>query len=110
VRHAYPSPRPANPSGLAAHSFQLYVNLCAQHRAETTVIPEGLRRGWPTNIDFDALPSRVSLVRARLEAMINDPTGSPFYQDTVNDLMLHGALHISSIMGQYNSFDKSRPG
>jgi len=106
-------PRLANPSVLAADSFHI-LKLCAHHRAETIIIPEGREEGWPNCIDFETLPMRVSHIRPRLEAIINDPADSPFYQDTVNDLALHGALygaqHVPSVMGQYQRFDKSRPG
>jgi hypothetical protein len=110
VAHAVPSPRPRNSKGLSAANFALYAPLCAQHQNEMKTIPEGHEEGWPNEIDFDALPRRLNSVKLYLEALVNDPTKSPFYQDVTNELEASGSTSQSSISGQYATFDKCRPG
>ncbi|KDQ18972.1 hypothetical protein BOTBODRAFT_91809, partial [Botryobasidium botryosum FD-172 SS1] len=48
---AWPDPRFGNPGGLKA-PISAFINLCQLHRSEAQYIPEGIRRGWPTKIDF----------------------------------------------------------
>lgn len=110
IPHAFPSPRPGNPKGLSARSFTLFVKLCTQHRNETTIIPYGLDQGWPHEINFEALPNRVKLLRAQLAAIVINPVGSPFYQDAEDELKKSGALCASSIQAQYCTFDRGYPG
>ena len=108
--HAFPSPRPTNRHGLSMKTFTSFIQICAQHRNETTIIPQGLRQGWPHEIDFDALPRRLKPVRAQLAAIICNPTGSPFYQDAMKELQELGPLVTLSARGQYVTFQKGRPG
>ena len=110
IPHAFPSPRPGNPKGLIARPFTLFIKLCTQHRNETTIIPYGLDQGWPREIDFDALPNRVKLIRTQLAAIIINPIGSPFYQDAAAEVEASGVLYASGMQAQYWSFDRGYPG
>lgn len=110
VAHAIPSPRLSNSKGLSAANFTLYAPLCAQHRNETKIIPEGRREGWPNEINFDALPRRLNAIRPHLAAVLTHPTVSSFYQDAANAFETSGGVSQSSVAGQYATFDKYHPG
>ncbi|KAL1918667.1 uncharacterized protein VTP21DRAFT_2689 [Calcarisporiella thermophila] len=38
----------------------IYATICRSHRAETSIVPDGIRRGYPSIIDFSELRVRVS--------------------------------------------------
>jgi hypothetical protein len=53
-----PAPTADNPSARSAPWGQT-IGFCTLHKAESTIIPLGLRDGYPNDIDFDNIPSRV---------------------------------------------------
>ena len=103
-------PRLRNAKGLATESFILFAGLCDQHRTETTIIPDGLKQGWPREIDFDALPHRLMSVKHCLADVISTPTTSSFYHGVVKDFEELGSIHASSIHGQTPSISTTRDG
>lgn len=109
LRHAVPSPRTANPDGWSASSFVSFIEVCNRHRNETTTIPDGLRQGWPSEINFDALPRRLNLLKSQLAAFVKDPASSSFFRAT-SDLDDPGSLHSSSMEGRLLIFKRSQPG
>lgn len=107
--HARAQPRVANSKGLIA-PFAIFIGACNQHRDETTVIPEGVAQGWPTNIDFDAIPTRLKAMRPRLLSFIERPNTSTFFQKAMEDVASMGALASVGAQGQLAAFQRSRPG
>jgi hypothetical protein len=46
---------------------------CHRHSLESTQLPLAQSRGWPTSIDWDALPDRVKAMKAQLKEILEDP-------------------------------------
>ncbi|EJD32511.1 hypothetical protein AURDEDRAFT_178410, partial [Auricularia subglabra TFB-10046 SS5] len=69
--------RAANPGALKA-PFSVTANVCERHRFEAKMLPRALRLGWPTAIDFDALPARVRAHRPVLDFVLADPSAGSF--------------------------------
>ncbi|GAA5991083.1 hypothetical protein JCM10908_006532 [Rhodotorula pacifica] len=78
---------------------------CKQHRDERIFIPEGRARGWPTEIDWEALPARIEkllsthlsiIVLGNFETPLLDKARSDFARvggkrgNAVNDLATFG--------------------
>lgn len=102
-------PRPANPLGLKAALTQ-YVSLCQRHQFEVDQLPKAKARGWPTRIDFDALPSRVEECKSQLANVINDKGTSALWLEINEGIKEGGSRKVTGIAGQYLAFDKSQPG
>lgn len=77
---------------------------------EGTVIPKGVERGWPTEIDFDAIPKRLKRLRSKLYQFVENPKRSKFFRDAMQDVKDIGALAAMSAQGQLAAFERSRPG
>lgn len=107
--NARPQARIGNSKGLKA-PFATFVGVCNQHRNETTVIPEGVAQGWPTDISFDELPGRLKIMRPRLLRIVEQPNNSPFYREAMENIASMGALAAAGAVGQMNAFERSRPG
>ena len=106
---AWPQPRYRNACGLQA-PVEVFIDLCNMHRNETTVIPEGLAQGWPSEIDFDAVPQRLWKLKSKLEKIINHPAGGYFYEMAKTDIKEMGGLAMGSMRGQFAAFQKTQPG
>ena len=72
-------------------------------------IPQGLRRGWPQEIDFKALPDCLCVFKSQLAMIMKDPGSSSFFRDATH-LQMSSPLFASSIEGQQLIFKKSQPG
>lgn len=64
-------PRPTNPLGLHADAAVL-VNVCHRHRFEHKQIPLAHQRGWPTQIEWAKLGSRVRRHELHLQLLVDD--------------------------------------
>jgi hypothetical protein len=108
-QRAKPQPRFGNARGLRA-PMKVFIDMCVMHRNETTVIPEGLAQGWPSKIDFDAIPHRLWKLKSKLEKIIDCPASGYFYEMAKTDIEENGILSMSSIQGQFKTFQKTQPG
>lgn len=77
---------------------------------EGSVIPKGVERGWPTEIDFDTIPRRLKKFRSRLSEFVENPRKSSFFREAMQDVKDIGALAAMSAQGQLAAFERSRPG
>jgi len=100
----FSTPRTINPKARSANSFTYFIEVCNQHRNEATIIPEGLQRGWPQEIDFKALPRRLSVFNSELDAIVKDPSSSSFFRNISNP------PPASSMEGRRLIFQRSQPG
>jgi hypothetical protein len=46
--------------------------VCQRHRFESEILPEAERKGWPKEIEWREIGERVSRMRRRLRALIDD--------------------------------------
>jgi hypothetical protein len=51
---------------------------CLFHDAELVVVPAGLAKGYPLNIDFDSLPARIKLFETPLKRIITRESESEY--------------------------------
>lgn len=104
-----PDPRPTNALGRKA-PFASYIDLCQRHQFETTLLPEARRRGWPINIDFEALPRRIQALKNKLTLYIGSKESSRFWWEIQSDIETKGAGKALGINGQFDTFDRCLPG
>lgn len=111
LKQAYPKWRRANPLGKRA-PMTAYISVCERHRFEAKILPQAIRAGWPTKIDFNALPGRIQKkkIRQLLEGVLADPTSSSFFMEAMENVVKVGARVAESAMGQYAVFEKIQPG
>lgn len=106
---AIPRARANNPQGLYA-PLAVYIDVCTRHRFERKVLPRAKRKGWPTTIDFDRLPQRIRSHKSHLDAVLQDPTCSPFFREMRDRIRDVGLRVAESAMGQYQVFQRFQPG
>ncbi|EJD51784.1 hypothetical protein AURDEDRAFT_149420 [Auricularia subglabra TFB-10046 SS5] len=106
---SWPKPRRANPLGLKA-PMTVFVSVCERHRFEAKVLPQAIRAGWPTTIDFDSIPARVKRKRRILDDILKDPSTSSFFREAMDNVARVGARVAESAMGQYAIFERIQPG
>ncbi|KAF8310080.1 hypothetical protein DL93DRAFT_1673578 [Clavulina sp. PMI_390] len=109
-RSAKPHRRLNNPFGLATTVQTL--GICTVHRMESTIIPQGIQRGWPTEIDFDKLPARLENLKARIAQVVECPEkeSTYFFASCVADVQSMGTLASVRADAQMGFFQRSRPG
>ncbi len=75
---------------------------CSLHEAETTVIPLGIRDGYPETIDFPALQERLihGWIGEELDGVVKDPRRSPLFGLTVRDITIMGKTRWVSMSHQ----------
>ena len=105
-----PVRRRNNPKGLKA-PFSVYISVCERHRFESKLLPQAVRMGWPTNIDFDAVPKRLMKRKKDLEAILRKPKeNSSFFREAMDEVAKVGIRVAESAMGQYATFERIQPG
>jgi hypothetical protein len=82
------------------------------HKAETKVIPQGLKCGWPQEIDFKAMARRVRRLEAKLRAVIEDPDGrgAAFFGPLKEAAANYGIGAVTGSKGSWNSFEGAHAG
>ena len=92
-------------SGAAARSNNSSLNwtqtleYCSLHRAETTTIPLGQKRGYLMDIDFCLVVKRLEKtkwLREELEKLCNTPSNSSFFQLRVKQIASGGIQGLES--------------
>ncbi|EJD07667.1 uncharacterized protein FOMMEDRAFT_73412, partial [Fomitiporia mediterranea MF3/22] len=84
--------------------------MCQRHRFETQLLPTAEEAGWPTCIDFTALPKRVIALRQRLTGILHDKEKSVLWRELKQDIEKKGARKAMGLLDQFNTFEKSQPG
>ncbi|KAJ7623920.1 RTC4-like domain-containing protein [Mycena polygramma] len=127
-----PDPRPANPLGRKARS-EGFATLCQRHAFERDMMPRAIAQGWPTVVNWDGLKARVEALTSDLDEILKD-TGSKivygntgeqddiqtrpngprmecvFWTELLAALKASGSRGVSSVSGQFSSFEKTQPG
>ncbi|TDL24011.1 hypothetical protein BD410DRAFT_132480 [Rickenella mellea] len=102
-------PRPGNRLGLKA-PIAAFVAFCQRHRFESHQLPKAKARGWPTRINFAALPRRIEEMRDELESLIMDKDSSEFWKELQKVIGQSGTRMALGVRGQFGSFEKGQPG
>ena len=100
-----------NSMGLTA-PVNVFVGFCALHKAETEVIPQGLKYGWPQEINFKAVATRVRKLESKLRAVIEDPDGrgAVFFGPLKEKTAKYGIGAVTGSKGSWNSFESAHAG
>ncbi|CAG8495488.1 2431_t:CDS:2, partial [Scutellospora calospora] len=80
---------------------------CEIHYMETTIVPDGIQKGYPTEINFALLNSRIIQMKDELLNIINRKTKSYYYDFALrvcNEIGQRKASNPMTIMGRYNTF------
>ncbi|ORY64734.1 hypothetical protein BCR35DRAFT_184746 [Leucosporidium creatinivorum] len=103
----YPTAR--NPGGKRLPVVQT-ASFCRLHEEEMVVIPKGIEKGWPTEIDWDGLPKRIDRqLSQHLSDIITGKTPSPFFEDAKKEWEAKGNK-MKNLLSEYASFDVEQPG
>lgn len=73
---AYSEPRPENPFGLHARTWDDLAKVCGQHRFESDVLPRACLEAWPSKVDWDRFKARVLLREALLRPLVDGTDGA----------------------------------
>jgi hypothetical protein len=98
-----------SPSILLQHSLNIIdqFEFCRLHDAETRIVPEGLKKNYPINIDFNSLPKRVEKLIPELMLVIKQKRKS-FYRDVAlsayQELGRARARKPTILMGRFQKF------
>jgi hypothetical protein len=87
-----------------------------------------MEKGWPQSIDFKKVPKRVEKMKDALEAIITDTdihsdtedsvhddargprARSDFWREIKKQIKKQGSRTVTSVKGQFASFEKTQPG
>lgn len=85
-------------------SFRQTITLCTMHRAETSIIPLGLRDGYPTTIDFERVDRRLERgwIATRLKHVAAKPHLSKFYRRAAREIGTMGLSAWKDVAHQSN--------
>ncbi|WVW79927.1 hypothetical protein I302_101898 [Kwoniella bestiolae CBS 10118] len=87
--HALSTPKPteSNPNAREL-SWQRHIEFCGLHHAETSVIPLGIRAGYPESIDFANLNKRLEdgEIRYRLDEIVLNPSTSEVFRRVIREI------------------------
>ncbi|XP_006462139.1 hypothetical protein AGABI2DRAFT_119001 [Agaricus bisporus var. bisporus H97] len=71
-KKSHPDPRSTNPLGRKA-PLSIFASVCQRHRFESEILPEAETKGWPKDIDWERLGTRIENLREDLRAIVDDP-------------------------------------
>ncbi|OCF58123.1 hypothetical protein L486_04153 [Kwoniella mangroviensis CBS 10435] len=82
-----PKPTDSNPKAREL-SWQRHIEFCALHHAETSIIPLGIRAGYPESIDFTNLDKRLESgwIRERLDEITQKPLSSQAFRTVIKQI------------------------
>ncbi|RIB30277.1 hypothetical protein C2G38_1948909, partial [Gigaspora rosea] len=83
---------------------------CEIHYAETTIVPIGIKNGYPTEINFTLLETRVTQMKEELLKIINKEIDSYYYNLAIEVCEEVGARKASTPMVLMGRFESLRPG
>ncbi|KLT46045.1 hypothetical protein CC85DRAFT_282184 [Cutaneotrichosporon oleaginosum] len=85
-------------------SFRQTMALCTMHRAETNIIPLGIRDGFPQEIDFEDVDRRLERgwIAARLKKVAAKPEISKFYRRAKKEINQMGLAAWKDVAHQSN--------
>ena len=78
---------------------------CRVHIAESEVIPEGLKKGYLSNINFNEIPKRIEKFKQDLIDICRKKEKSFFRENVMRAFRDTGILKANSSMGIMNRFE-----
>ncbi|GBC05490.1 hypothetical protein RclHR1_06250012 [Rhizophagus clarus] len=86
------------------------IEFCYIHNAELTIIPDGLEKNYPLDINFDELPDRIRNFKDNLEEIIEGTVRSYYRNFAIRYYKKNGSRKSATSMGLYGRFKELRPG
>ncbi|GES91564.1 hypothetical protein GLOIN_2v1584672 [Rhizophagus clarus] len=86
------------------------MEFCYTHYAELLVVPDGVVKNYPLNINFDELPNRIRNFKDNLEEIIEGTARSYYRNLAMRYYKKHGPRKSATSMGLYGRFKELRPG
>lgn len=76
-------------------SWQQTSDFCAAHEAEATIVPNGIKAGYPDELDFLGLVGRMEApwLRQRIAAIARNPPRSRLFRQAEEDIREMGRLN-----------------
>jgi hypothetical protein len=113
ARRSVPRPRPGNPGARRA-PISVYGAVCERHEFEAAELPRARAAGWPSEINWISLRSRVEKLGDMLSKIIMGQDGarekSRFWAEVEHDMKKVGSRTVTGVKGQFESFEKVQPG
>ncbi|KAI9609533.1 hypothetical protein H4Q26_007490 [Puccinia striiformis f. sp. tritici PST-130] len=83
---------------------------CQLHQAELATIPDGINRGWPTQIDFGKLFSRIKSYETYLKGISSRQVPSVFLDQALDQYRVLGVHKARGFENQFATFQVEQPG
>ncbi|CAO3608330.1 unnamed protein product [Cunninghamella blakesleeana] len=83
---------------------------CQLHQLELRIRPEGIKNGYPIDIDFRLLETRVKNLRSELLKLINDETDCHFRKIALKAYSKLGKNRARNTISVMNRFEDTLPG
>ena len=82
--------------------WKLYTEFCSLHEAETSIVPFGIRDGYPKDVDFIALEERLirGWIGEEIFAIANNPRSSDFFNGAAQEIDEMGKTRWSGLNHQ----------
>ena len=78
---------------------------CKIHYAEATIVPEGIRKGYPMEINFELLETRVTQMKDELLNIINKKINSYYWDFSMEVCKEIGSRKARTPMGIMGRFE-----
>ncbi|KAI9604676.1 hypothetical protein KEM48_002431 [Puccinia striiformis f. sp. tritici PST-130] len=98
-----------NPLGLYL-PFSQRAEHCQLHKAELTTIPDGIKQGWPTHIEFNKLHSRIKRYQEYLEGIRLRRVPSLFFDQALDQYRVLGPRKARGFTNDFATFQVEQPG
>ncbi|KAI9494434.1 hypothetical protein BDB00DRAFT_819148 [Zychaea mexicana] len=85
-------------------------SFCRLHRVELVIKPDGARKEYPLDIDFDSLEGRIHEMKKELALVVNGKVESQFRELALKSYEEDGVNKARSTMAVMSRFDKTLPG
>lgn len=97
--------------GLSSIERLAAVPFCKKHRAESTVIPEGIKKGWPDTLDLGELEERIldESIWRHVKKIVDEPERGFFFA-TVKDFYVQNGKKASSGLMGFQQMEREQAG
>ncbi|TIB94064.1 hypothetical protein E3Q19_00606 [Wallemia mellicola] len=103
------SPRSSNAFGMRAHVLA-ETELCTAHKLDTKIIPEGRKKGYPFEHDWNELSDRILKLSKSIRTIVKTKENSKFWQKAKEEYLKRGSKRAKGLDAQFEHFEDEQPG
>lgn len=103
------SPRSSNVFGMRAHVLA-ETELCTAHELDTKIIPEGRKKGYPSEHDWNELSNRILKLSKSIRMIVKTKENSKFWQKAKEEYLKRGSRRANGLDAQFEHFEDEQPG